>query len=553
MNMTIFDLLQTDAAMLESLQKKGWIANDASAEMGDAFAALFAAMQAENGAALENALPEELEALVAETEGSYNAVLEGLQEHPEWMAALPQNVQTLLQSLPLEDEAAESLEAPEEADDVSKKVETAASEVDATAVVEAQQKTKAEVAVTAAAPVGKATTAVSNPTASAASASETEGVGQNENQSPLPHTAQASSGVASMKKSTDKAAQVMPKEDMAEQSATQNTSVHSSPETDASRNMHSVAETETTAKATTAQQVETQNTVAPARQATVSVVQAATQAEPEPATVKKTNSLPLSNTEVVVEEGAAEGTPVEKPSSSVELLTQLASRAVVQPRANSVVSQHGHAESGEEDATTSDWKTAGVEKTAAQSTDISSSSEARLDVNMTATAASTKASELPAETSQPQSAELDTVSVQTVKHVRYLVSKGGKTVTVRLVPESLGELRMEVHSNGQDMTVRLVSSNPVVRDTLEAQTQGLRDALSREGIDVSRVEVSTSMNQQSPHSDGQSNQQLAQDFKEASSQRTWAMQRSYQQRSQQAPIQMSQRTHTHQGALNLFA
>ncbi len=547
MNMTIFDLLQTDAAMLESLKKKGWIANDASAEMGDAFAALFAAMQAENGAALENALPEELEALVAETEGSYDAVLESLQEHPEWMAALPQNVQTLLQSLPLEDEAAESLEAPEEADDVSKKVETAASEVDATAVVEAQQETEAEVAVAATAPVGKETRVVSNATASASSASQTEDVGQVETQSPLPHTEQTSSDAASMKKSTDKAAQVMPKEDMAEQSAAQNTSVHSSAQTD------SVADAETAPKVVTTQQVETQNTVAPARQATASVVQAATQAESEPATVKKTNSLPLSNTEVVVEEAAAEGTPVEKPSSSVELLTQLASRAVVQPRANSVLSQHGHAESGEEDATTSDWKTAGLEKTAAQSTDMSSSSEARMDVNMTAAAASTKASELPAETSQPQSAELDTVSVQTVKHVRYLVSKGGKTVTVRLVPESLGELRMEVHSNGQDMTVRLVSSNPVVRETLEAQTQGLRDALSREGIDVSRVEVSTSMNQQSPHSDGQSNQQLAQDFKEASSQRTWAMQRSYQQRTQQAPIQMSQRTHMHQGALNLFA
>ncbi len=547
MNMTIFDLLQTDAAMLESLKKKGWIANDASAEMGDAFAALFAAMQAENGAALENALPEELEALVAETEGSYDAILESLQEHPEWMAALPQNVQTLLQSLPLEDEAAESLEAPEEADDVSKKVETAASEVDATAVVEAQQETEAEVAVAATAPVGKKTRVVSNATASASFASQAEDVGQGETQSPLPHTEQTSSDAASMKKSTDKAAQVMPKEDMAEQSAAQNTSVHSSAQTD------SVADAETAPSVVTTQQVETQNTVAPARQATASVVQAATQAESEPATVKKTNSLPLSNTEVVVEEAAAEGTPVEKPSSSVELLTQLASRAVVQPRANSVVSQHGHAESGEEDATTSDWKTAGLEKTAAQSTDMSSSSEARMDVNMTAAAASTKASELPAETSQPQSAELDTVSVQTVKHVRYLVSKGGKTVTVRLVPESLGELRMEVHSNGQDMTVRLVSSNPVVRDTLEAQTQGLRDALSREGIDVSRVEVSTSMNQQSPHSDGQSNQQLAQDFKEASSQRTWAMQRSYQQRTQQAPIQMSQRTHMHQGALNLFA
>ena len=90
---------------------------------------------------------------------------------------------------------------------------------------------------------------------------------------------------------------------------------------------------------------------------------------------------------------------------------------------------------------------------------------------------------------------LKTLSVQTVKSIRYLISKGGKTITVRLVPESLGEMRIEVNSTGDELAVRLVSANPAVRHILEAQANHLRDALARQGVEVGKVEIASTMSQ----------------------------------------------------------
>jgi flagellar hook-length control protein FliK len=92
----------------------------------------------------------------------------------------------------------------------------------------------------------------------------------------------------------------------------------------------------------------------------------------------------------------------------------------------------------------------------------------------------------------------------TVKSVRHLVADGGTKVTVRLVPESLGEMHLEISSVRDSVVVRLVSQNPVVREALEAQLPGLRDALAREGIDIERVTVSADVGagHQGPNSEG---------------------------------------------------
>ncbi len=91
------------------------------------------------------------------------------------------------------------------------------------------------------------------------------------------------------------------------------------------------------------------------------------------------------------------------------------------------------------------------------------------------------------------------LEVQAARGVRYLISEGGHSITVRLVPASLGEMHIEVRTEGSDMSIKLVSANPAVRDTLQSQVQGLRDALSREGIDVTKVEIASGMNQASSH------------------------------------------------------
>ena len=93
----------------------------------------------------------------------------------------------------------------------------------------------------------------------------------------------------------------------------------------------------------------------------------------------------------------------------------------------------------------------------------------------------------------PEPVSLKSLSEQTLRSVRLLLSKNERTLTVRLVPESLGEMHVEVHSSGETMTVRLTSANAAVRQTLETQVQQLRDSLSRDGLNVSRVDISANL------------------------------------------------------------
>ncbi|MCC6143158.1 MAG: flagellar hook-length control protein FliK [Candidatus Hydrogenedentes bacterium] len=84
---------------------------------------------------------------------------------------------------------------------------------------------------------------------------------------------------------------------------------------------------------------------------------------------------------------------------------------------------------------------------------------------------------------------LSEVEAQAVKVVRLMVQEGEQRVTLRLVPEHLGELRIEVRSHGDQVSVKMLSANASVRDALEAQLHGLREAFAREGLSVQRVEV----------------------------------------------------------------
>lgn len=85
---------------------------------------------------------------------------------------------------------------------------------------------------------------------------------------------------------------------------------------------------------------------------------------------------------------------------------------------------------------------------------------------------------------------LETVGDHTVRSVRFLVEHGNSIVKVRLVPESLGELRIQIETSEGGMLVRLASANPAVRETLVAQCEGLRRSLVSQGIEVANVTVS---------------------------------------------------------------
>lgn len=141
---------------------------------------------------------------------------------------------------------------------------------------------------------------------------------------------------------------------------------------------------------------------------------------------------------------------------------------------------------------------------------------------------------------------LDGLADQTVRSIRYLAGREDRTLSVRLIPESLGEMHVEVHSNGDSMTVRLASANASVRHTMEANVQQLRESLARDGIHVSRVEVTTDLASQAgtDHAGGRGDQT-------SPPPRHYA---NYATAGQSTPesIQAVPRVPTHQGMVNLF-
>lgn len=94
---------------------------------------------------------------------------------------------------------------------------------------------------------------------------------------------------------------------------------------------------------------------------------------------------------------------------------------------------------------------------------------------------------------EPLRPSLETLGGYAVKCIRYLVSQGQRTLQVRLIPESLGELRLSVTTSGDTVSVQFVSPNAAVREVLEAQVAGLREALARDGIDMAKVTVSSDL------------------------------------------------------------
>ncbi|MBI4557745.1 MAG: flagellar hook-length control protein FliK [Candidatus Hydrogenedentes bacterium] len=89
----------------------------------------------------------------------------------------------------------------------------------------------------------------------------------------------------------------------------------------------------------------------------------------------------------------------------------------------------------------------------------------------------------------PERATLAALNDVVVRAVEYFVSRSEKTLRIQLVPESLGELRVEISSSGEILQVRLASASPVVRDMLESQVTHLRDTLTRNGMNVGSVVV----------------------------------------------------------------
>lgn len=95
-------------------------------------------------------------------------------------------------------------------------------------------------------------------------------------------------------------------------------------------------------------------------------------------------------------------------------------------------------------------------------------------------------------------ATLHTLGDTIVRHVRLLTHQGERTMVIKLVPESLGEIQIEVRTGSDhSVVVRMLSASPAIRETLEEHAALLRHALSQDGFENAQVDVSSGEDLQS--------------------------------------------------------
>lgn len=115
--------------------------------------------------------------------------------------------------------------------------------------------------------------------------------------------------------------------------------------------------------------------------------------------------------------------------------------------------------------------------------------------------------ELPKAPALPQSAALEAGGVrpqatstiprlpmanlpgELAQQIHMMQQEGATSMRLRLVPENLGDIHVEIHGSGDRLQVRLVSANPAVRDALENQMGDLKNALQKQGLALDNATV----------------------------------------------------------------
>jgi hypothetical protein len=82
---------------------------------------------------------------------------------------------------------------------------------------------------------------------------------------------------------------------------------------------------------------------------------------------------------------------------------------------------------------------------------------------------------------------------ETVRGVRFLLANGEHSLRIRLVPQSLGEVHLEVSTTQGEVAVKLASGNASVRDALQNSVAHLRETLVQDGHRVMAVTVSAEL------------------------------------------------------------
>jgi flagellar hook-length control protein FliK len=80
---------------------------------------------------------------------------------------------------------------------------------------------------------------------------------------------------------------------------------------------------------------------------------------------------------------------------------------------------------------------------------------------------------------------------------------GRYTVTLRLHPEQLGEVRLQLHVAGRDVQTVVQVNNPDVQHLVEQRSGDLRQGLSQAGLTLTGFNVTTGEGERERQSDAQ--------------------------------------------------
>ncbi len=89
------------------------------------------------------------------------------------------------------------------------------------------------------------------------------------------------------------------------------------------------------------------------------------------------------------------------------------------------------------------------------------------------------------------------------RFVNHETKPGIEQIVLRLSPEHLGELKVNLNLEGQRLKVEIVAENKMVRDSLMQHTDALKESLSRQNIKMDSFEVTTGGNGASDSGRGQ--------------------------------------------------
>lgn len=91
----------------------------------------------------------------------------------------------------------------------------------------------------------------------------------------------------------------------------------------------------------------------------------------------------------------------------------------------------------------------------------------------------------------PQSALHESILSQVKDGVVTHDANGGREISIRLTPEELGELKIQVRMEGSKVHVEVVAENQAVKDVLLSNLDSLKQALSSKSFNMDGFNVST--------------------------------------------------------------